>query len=200
MNMRHSTLFSACTWILMQGTVWMLPAATPLRFEVASVKPADPNDKGNSSSRDAGEGLDIRNVPVRNLITLAYGLRDFQLLGGPGWINTEGYDVIAKAPAEIAVPLTNESAEQRKLRFDRVSERLRSLLADRFGLVVHHETRDQTVYLLTFARNGSKLKEVPAPNGPPHKEEGRGHSRGFAVPIEMLATTLSNATHLTVLD
>ena len=71
MNMRHSTLFSACTWILMQGTVWMLPAATPLRFEVASVKPADPNDKGNSSSRDAGEGLDIRNVPVRNLITLA---------------------------------------------------------------------------------------------------------------------------------
>jgi uncharacterized protein (TIGR03435 family) len=66
--------------------------------------------------------------------------------------------------------------------------------------VVHHETREHSVYLLTVAKNGPKLKQVLAAAGPPRKEEGRGHSRGFAVPIEMLVTTLSNATHITVLD
>jgi uncharacterized protein (TIGR03435 family) len=143
---------------------------------------------------------------VRNPITLAYSLRDFQLVGGPGWINTEGYDVVAKASSdEVAAapgdPQPNgESIDQRRLRFDRVRERLRWLLADRFGLVVHHETRDQPVYLLTLAKNGPKLKAVPAPDGPPRKEEGRGHAQGFAAPLDMLVATLSNATHRTVVD
>jgi bla regulator protein BlaR1 len=176
-----------------------------LKFEVASVKPADPNAKTNSSSRDAGEGLDIRNVPVRNLITLAYGLLDFQLLNAPGWTNTEGYDVVAKAPTEISSPSAGpqnppESLDQRRLRFDRVRERLRSLLAERFGLVVHYETREHSVYFLTVAKSGPKLRQIVTADGPPHNEEGRGHSRGFAVPIEMLVTTLSNATHTMVFD
>ena len=180
--------------------------APPLKFEVASIKPPDPTFRGVSSSRDAGEGLDIRNVSVRNLITLAYGLRDFQLVGGPSWIDSESYDVMAKGPVIAAVPPsgapdgTTESMDQRKARFQRVNERLRSLLADRFGLVVHREARNQPVYPLTIAKDGSKLVHAPAPDGPPRKEEGRGHSQGLAVPIEMLVATLSNATHLTVVD
>jgi bla regulator protein blaR1 len=205
LHMRCVTACVAGAWVLL-GLAWAQTATKPLKFEVASVKPADPNAKTNSSSRDAGEGLDIRNVTIRNLITLAYGLQDFQLLKAPGWTNTEGYDVVAKAstdeiPSPPAGPQApSESLDQRKLRFDRVRERLRSLLADRFDLVVHHETRERSVYLLTVAKGGPKLKQVLTANGPPRKEEGRGHSRGFAVPIEMLATTLSNATHMTVLD
>jgi uncharacterized protein (TIGR03435 family) len=203
--MRCVTACAAGAWVL-AGLAWTQTATKPLKFEVASVKPADPNAKTSSSSRDAGEGLDIRNVPVRNLITLAYGLQDFQLLNAPGWTNTGGYDVVAKAPADEIPPLQAgprtppESLDQRKLRFDRVRERLRSLLTDRFGVVVHYETREHSVYLLTVAKNGPKLKQVPTADGPPRKEEGRGHSRGFAVPIEMLVNTLSNATHITVLD
>ena len=185
--------------VFMTTTVFGQPADAPLRFEVASVKPADPHTQSVSASRDAGEGLDVRNISVRNLITLAYGLRDFQLLGAPGWIDTESYDVLAKAPPSDSQTGT-ESLDQRTLRFDRVKERLRSLLADRFGLVVHHETREQSVYFLTVAKNGLKLKEVLAPEGPLRKEEGRGHSRGFAVPVDMLVTTLANATHTTVVD
>jgi bla regulator protein BlaR1 len=176
----------------------------PLKFEVASIKPADPNSKNASASRDAGEGLEVRNITVRNLITLAYGLRDFQLAGGPGWIDSESYDISAKATvSDVGGSTTSpgaESMEQRKTRFERVQERLRSLLADRFGLVVHRESRSQPVYLLTVAKNGSKLNAVVAPDGPPRKEEGRGRSQGFAVPMDMLVTTLSNATHLTVID
>jgi uncharacterized protein (TIGR03435 family) len=178
----------------------------PLKFEVASIKPADPNARVNSWMRDAGEGLDIRNMTVRNLIAFAYGLQDFQLLNAPNWTNAEGYDVMAKAPtAEISSPSAGphtpqESLDQRKLRFKRVGERLRSLLADRFGLVVHYETREHSVYFLMVAKNGSKLRQVATADAPPHKEEGRGHSQGFAVPIDMLVTTLSNATHTTVID
>jgi bla regulator protein blaR1 len=193
----------AMTWFLAGA-----PAQTftpPMKFEAASIKPADPHFSGVSSSRDAGEGLEVRNISVRNLITLAYGLRDFQLKG-PSWIDSESYDVIAKAPSDNAERLpdspdaTEESMSQRKTRFERVQERLRSLLADRFGLVVHRESREQPVYFLTIAKTGSKLVAVSSPNGPPRKEEGRGHSQGFAVPIEMLVATLSNATHLTVID
>lgn len=178
---------------------------SPLKFEVASIKPADPHFSGVSSSRDAGEGIDVRNISVRNLITLAYGLRDFQLKGGPSWIDSESYDVIAKAPSSEArgvrgIPATEESMDQRKTRFERVQERLRSLLADRFGIVVHRESEEQPVYLLTIAKTGAKLVLVSAPAGSPRKEEGRGHSQGFAVPIEMIVVTLSNATHLTVID
>ena len=68
------------------------------KFETASIKPAEPDKNGNSSSRDVGEGLDVRNITVRNLIALAFNLRDFQLIGGPGWINSEAYDVLARAP------------------------------------------------------------------------------------------------------
>jgi uncharacterized protein (TIGR03435 family) len=174
-----------------------------MKFEVASIKPADPHFTGVSASRDAGEGLDVRNISVRNLITLAYGLRDFQLKGGPNWIDSESYDVIAKAPAgrsPDAPDAPQESMSQRTTRFERVQERLRSLLADRFALVVHRESRDQPVYFLTIAKSGAKLVLVPSPNGPPRKEEGRGRSQGFAVTIEMLVAALSNATHLQVID
>ena len=191
----------AMTWLLAGASAQT--ATPPMKFEVASIKPADPHFTGVSASRDAGEGLDVRNISVRNLITLAYGLRDFQLKGGPSWTDSESYDVIAKAPGDNAgraVDAAEESMSQRKTRFERVRERLRSLLADRFGLVVHRESRDQPVYLLTIAKNGAKLVAVPSPNGPPRKEEGRGRSQGFAVPLEMLVATLSNATHLTVID
>lgn len=181
--------------IFICGAAVAQPPAASLRFEVASIKPADPNSRGVSSSTDAGEGLDVRNISVRNLITLAYSLRDFQLKGGPGWIDSESYDVLAKASGgEAAGPV------DQKTRFDRVRERLRSLLADRFGLVVHHESREEPAYMLTVAKSGPKLALVSAPAGPPHKQEGRGHSQGFGVPMEMLVVTLSNATNQPVID
>lgn len=190
--------------LLLAGAMAQTPTQ-PLKFEVASIEPADPHFSGVSSSRDAGEGIEVRNISMRNLITLAYGLRDFQLKGGPSWIDSESYDLIAKASSDAgrspSVPdAAEESMSQRKTRFERVQERLRSLLADRCGLVVHHELREQPVYVLTVAKNGPKLVPVSAPGGPPRKEEGRGHSQGFEVPIEMLVVTLSNATHQTVID
>src|SRR5437867_1247626 len=68
-------------------------------FEVASVRPANPGIKGTSIRRDPAGGISALNVNLRTLLVLAYNIQDYQLSGAPGWIESERYDVIAKAPA-----------------------------------------------------------------------------------------------------
>lgn len=91
--------------------------------------------------------------------------------------------------------------DQRKLRNERLRERLRSLLADRFGLVVQHEEKQQTVYSLITAKNGPKLIAVTTPGDRQGTiSVNEGHLQGFAAPIGMLATQLSDATRRIVVD
>jgi uncharacterized protein (TIGR03435 family) len=171
------------------------PAAK--QFEIASIKPSEPaapNTKRSSLTFGAGESLTATYTTPRSLITVAYNVRDLQISGAPGWIGTERYDIEARtAPGEIAAGPT-EAAD------DRTRERLRSLLAERFGLVVHHETREQTVYLLTVAKNGPKLKEAATSADRHATSGGRGRSQGFAAKVEWLAGILSNVTGRPVLD
>jgi uncharacterized protein (TIGR03435 family) len=79
------------------------------------------------------------------LIKNAYGVQDYQVIGGPSWINTDGYDIEAKPEA---------SADQKQ-----VWLMLRSALAERFKLVFHRETRELPSYSLSPAKNGLKLPE-----------------------------------------
>jgi bla regulator protein BlaR1 len=168
---------------------------TPLKFEIASVRPADPRARSSNVLLDPGESLRITNVPLRKIVTYAYDIRDFQLAGGPGWMDVERYDITAKAftgdgqAAESGV----ETDDQRKARVSRVRERLRSLLADRFHLVVHAEEKEQTILALRVAKAGSKIVEAA---GRPGEQQGRvstldGHIQGYGAPISMLVTQLS---------
>ena len=72
----------------------------PPAFEVASVKPSPSMGQDMSLNRTPGGGLDAVNASPRMLITFAYGIRDDQLTGGPVWLDTERYDIHAKAPAD----------------------------------------------------------------------------------------------------
>jgi uncharacterized protein (TIGR03435 family) len=83
------------------------------------------------------------NVPVRMLIRNAYQLQDAQLIGGPTWITTEKFDINAKAEG-------NPTSAQ-------LQEMLRALLVERFGLVLHQESRELPVYVLVLARADGKL-------------------------------------------
>ena len=135
-------------------------AAEP-RFEVASVKTAmSPAEMARAStpSSGGGRGFFIPNFGIRvqpggrlvgianlqSLILRAYGIRDYQIDGGPAWLTTDYFDITAKAEIETAT-----EAE--------LNAMLRSLLAERFGLRVHVETRQTTVYALTIARADGKL-------------------------------------------
>jgi uncharacterized protein (TIGR03435 family) len=117
------------------------PAAP--KFEVASIKPHPSGDSFGGTGVSPGT-MNVRNLPVRRLIRNAYKVSDFQITGAPDWVNSQGFDIVAKAEGE--------------LRGDRVLLMLRALLEDRFQLRVHRETKEGPVYELTVARSGLKME------------------------------------------
>jgi len=122
-------------------------APAKLEFDVATVKPAGPLTgagipRGGPGS-DNPERVNYTYLSMKNLLMTAYGLPINQV-SGPPWIDSERYDITAKVPP-------GATKEQ-------VNVMLQNLLADRFKLVVHLETKDLPVYELVVGRNGSKLK------------------------------------------
>ena len=99
---------------------------------------------------------------MRPLIIRAYQLQSFQLAGGPNWLDSEHFDLTAKAEGEV-------TAEQ-------INVMLQSLLADRFKLVVHHETRQLPAFHLTKARSDGKLGPALKPAAVDCGPTGRGRT------------------------
>src|SRR5205085_2994516 len=101
-------------------------ATAPVSFEVASIKANHSVDQG-SSINPTPEMFRATNVPLQLLIQAAYSVRSFQVSGGPGWINTEKYDITARTAGTVPVA--------------QMVLMLRSLLESRFNLKVHRETK-----------------------------------------------------------
>lgn len=181
-----------------------LAAAQTAHFEAASIKPADRDATERSFRTDNAGGLNATNFPIRLLITMAYGIRDSQLTGGPKWVDTDCYDVMAKpekmegAPGFAGPgPITDE---QRKVRDDLLKERIRNLLAERFGLQVRKEIREEQVYTLTVTKSGPKV----IPNTTPGARQGltvnAERAQGFAAPMSLLAEDLADTLGRPVID
>jgi bla regulator protein blaR1 len=119
----------------------------PLAFETASVKPNKSGDEERFTRVDPGGGLTVVNMQLRELITWAYQIQSFQLEGGPGWIASDRFDILAKPEREV--PSTGEQDPRRMM--------LRTLLADRFKLVMHKETKELPIFELVLARQDGKL-------------------------------------------
>ena len=117
------------------------PAQT---FEVASIRRNTSGEPFINIGMAPGGRLNFTNVPLRQLIIRAYGVQPFQIIGGPDWLTSDRFDVVAKAPEGNATPA-------------QLNVMLQSLLADRFKLVVRRETRELAVYYLTKAREDGKL-------------------------------------------
>jgi uncharacterized protein (TIGR03435 family) len=179
-------------------------APKPLEFEVASIKPTEPGAQGSSFMTDRSAGLNVKNMAVKSLVGFAYDVKEFQISGAPGWVNTERYDVTAKSShsgGEEPPDPRSMSDDQRKLRDTQLREKLQSLLAERFGLVVHKEMKDAPAYALVVGKNGPKLKVVTVPGDQQGiRGNGRGHLQGMAAPSAMLASVLSNNLGRPVLD
>ncbi len=130
------------------GAVWRVAAQPDASaFEAASVKPNN-SGSGSSSSHSHPDNIEIKNESLRQIITQAYRLKDYQI-AGPAWLQSEHYDIVAKAPFG-----TGDG--------DKLAPMLRTLLADRFKLQTHRETKEFPVYGLVVAKGGLKLKEVEA--------------------------------------
>lgn len=192
--------------ILTAGGLFAQSAAVPLTFEVASIKPSAPDARGTSLQLQPPDGLRVTNAPLRMLIIFAYNIRDFQLSGGPAWIGTERYDILAKAeraPGFENIPddPRKMTDEQRTAKQEQMRERVRALLAERFQLVIHRETKEAPVYALVVAKGGSKLQAVQeSADGPVGLRMGRGQLTGMAAPMPQLANLLSTQLGRPVVD
>jgi uncharacterized protein (TIGR03435 family) len=129
------------------------PAASP-RFEVASIKacnPSEPRKSGHLAAPPISTKpglLTARNASLKDLIRGAYALENYQISGGPGWIDSPGFDVEAKS---------TDGATR-----DQLLLMLRALLTDRFKLAFHRETKELNVYDLVVAKNGPKFHALQA--------------------------------------
>jgi uncharacterized protein (TIGR03435 family) len=121
--------------------------ATPPAFETADVHPSAHSTRAYMTGGVLRGGrYDLRNATLVDLIATAYGVDNDKVLGGPIWLETDRFDVIAKAP-----PTT--SPETLRLM-------LQALLADRFKLVIHKDTKPLPAYSLTVGKGKPKLKEA----------------------------------------
>ena len=137
------------------------PTAEPEpAFEVASVKKSGPPQPGPMSFGMRPNGrFSVSQISLAALITMAYGIQRYQLVGGPDWITTDRFDVNAKGEDGLSPmpPLTPGTANRMQLM-------LRSLLKDRFKLVVRHETREFALSHLVVARSDGRLGENLRPS------------------------------------
>ncbi len=123
-------------------------------FEAATIKPVQNPDPNHMNDREEGRRFTTHNTTLSNLILMAYEVDRRQLVGGPAWVTADEYDVDAVAGEDVNFR-------------DDLPAMLQKLLADRCQLAFHREQREQSVYVLTVAKGGPKLK-ASDPNVPPN--------------------------------
>ena len=137
-------------------------SANPPKYDVATIKPTSDSDGMRRFMFTPG-GISLTGIPVQMLLTEAFDVQDDHIVGAPGWVKNNRYDVEAKVSPEDAPKLD-------KLKFDERRAMLLPLLVERFNLKYHHETREMTSYTLVVGKGGPKMKasEVqPPPNTKP---------------------------------
>jgi uncharacterized protein (TIGR03435 family) len=169
-----------CVPIVLCGVL----AAQPLSFEVATVKPNDPARNPGVTSGYSMNGNILQIVgSLDALIRYAYDVEDTQISGGPQWIDRDIYEVNAKMPAK-AIPA-------------QLKQMMQSLLAERFQLTIHRETRQLPIYSLVVAKGGSKLH--PPDENVTGSSWGATSMRG-TMDIASFAGHLTSSEHRTVVD
>jgi len=140
-----------------QSAKMMAKDAYPV-FDVATIKASDPNSRTGAGLGAEGRHISYTNQTVKDLVLLAYGIQEKQLVDAPAWLGTEKYDI-------DGVPDIEGTPNLRQMQ-----EMFRKLLADRFNLKVHMERRDLAVYALALGKGGPKIaKSQGDPDGLPHE-------------------------------
>lgn len=172
-----------CAIILLTPSMVFSQAATARpTFEVASVKPSTPGSSGGGIT-PGPDGLTARNVTLLFCIRIAYDVQEYQV-SGPGWLNNEQYDIAAKTAAPVGQ--------------DQLRLMLQTLLADRFGLVLHRETRPRNVFTLVVGKDGTKLNEATGQGDGATADVGHLAFKGAS--MSALARRLSQQLHEPVSD
>jgi len=168
-------------------------------FEVAVIRPNPGDTTGHSHiwSSPADGHLKAQNVTAMGLIQFAYAMPETRIVGGPGWARSAKWDMEAKADASVDEQLRGldpGEARQRK------QHMLQALLADRFGLKVHEETRVLPVYALVVAKGGFKFQPSTMNGTSISNGNGRIAVQGSDHTVALLAEQLARTLGRVVVD
>ena len=136
-QVNYILLAASCTY---GQTAASVKAPAKQAFEVASIKPADPDARGSSSNSDR-RFVTIKNWTLKRLVQRAFGVEDYQVSGGPNWLDSYRFNISAKVD-EAEPELKGKEGQAR------VQAMLESLLDERFEFQFHRETKTLPVYNL----------------------------------------------------
>jgi uncharacterized protein (TIGR03435 family) len=162
----------------------LILASTPLclyaqpGFEVASIRPAAPDARGSGIQITPGGRFSATNSSLRALLKYAYQVRDFQIAQPPAWFDSQRYDVVAKAESEVPE--------------DSIRIMLQNLLADRFQLKLHRESKEMQAYMLAISKAGVKIQPVKTGETGRVSRKGMGVIAGSQASMAQLAEALSD--------
>lgn len=177
-------------------------------FDVVSIKPSDPFAGNMHIGIGPSGSFEASGVNLMTLIAQAYDVRGFQIDGGTGWMVDDKYTIVtkdeAKSPTGAELSAMNDA--QRQQAHDRQMAKLRAMLADRFQLKTHRETKEMPVYELTVAKGGVKMQVAPEDGNndvslnSSRTNEARTGVEAKRLPMEVLTRFLSNQVGRTVVD
>lgn len=174
---------------------WCLVAAGMLsaqKFEEVSIKPGDPNTNGSSTNSNPGR-FTATNVTLKRLIVRAYDIEPYQFEGGPKWIDSEKFTVVAKFEDDEVKTRSRE--ERQKI----LRAALQAMLAERFQIATHRETKIMPAFALVVAKGGPKMKEVEAQGGSSWNQNN-GVFTANRITMEGIASVLSGIVNRPVED
>jgi uncharacterized protein (TIGR03435 family) len=169
----------------------LVSAASAQEFEVVSIKPNKTGSGSSHSNTDEGR-LTAINLSLRQMIVMAYGLKDYQV-EGPDWLSTEHFDISAKFPE--ALPSKNPTKYNAAF-----NAMMQKMLADRFGLAVRHDQKSFGVYGLFVTKGGIKFKEAPPTEEGHSSNSNNNHFTGKSIGMDTFANFLSRREDLPVID
>jgi uncharacterized protein (TIGR03435 family) len=218
--LRHIGLFAAAllvfqcgAYLCAQAPIVEEPNYTPtLTFDVATIRPAPPPDATfhvSVSSPPHSSRFEVTNLPIKALLQIAYGF-DAPVVGAPDWVANTFYTIQARsdeaADARLAKLTDNEVRLEKR-------NAIRVMLAERFGLKTHLETRNTSIYNLVVVKGGIKMQVVPPPPAdgeappPPRPADVRAHGSqhglefvGSNASMRAIAGALSSMVEAPVID
>ena len=171
----------ACTALLVTAAMWLATTSmahtvpskpeTMARdaapdWEVATVKPSDPNDRNGQHIRLHGSHVMLLDHTVEDILLIGYGVQKSQIVGEPDWVKTEKWDVDG-IPDAVGTPSLKQ-----------LQGLMQKILLERFGLKLHHEQRELPVFALTVAKGGPRLTpDTSDPNGLMDQQNSNANGR-----------------------
>ncbi len=173
------------------------PSPAPLpTFDVASIKKSTSGELPWGPDFKPGRFIE-RAQTIILAIAVAYSVYPLRIYGAPGWVNTEKYDIEAKESEAVAEELAKLPPAQA---MEKQALMLQSLLVDRFGLKVSHQSKELPVFALVIAKGGPKFHEAKPDEKGPDVGGGAGQLTFTACPMSIVVTVMTNTMHQMVID